>query len=663
MNEGFNYADAFSRTLGWVTELELKLLRHKRVAIAGVGGVGGIHLLTLTRLGIGSFNIADMDIFEQANFNRQAGAMMSTLGQPKVEVMARMARDINPELDIRIFPEGIGESNYDDFLKDVDLYVDGLDFFVFEVRAAIFAACNRLGIPAITVAPMGMAASLVNFLPGKMSFEKYFGFQGASEHQRMSRFLVGLSPRVLHRHYLVDPQRVDMANQRGASTPMACQLCAGVAATEALKILLGRGRVWSAPHAITYDAYLNKQVRTWRPGGYRNPLSRLLVAVITRLLARSAKAKPEPVTAPQGTLASMLDLARWAQSGDNEQPWRFEALSETQLLVHFSGNSEGDVYDYDGQPSLISLGCLVESLRLAASRFGRSMAWRYEAAAGGGGLLHADFSEVQGLAEDPLCDFVDVRSVDRRPYQLRPLTVRQKQALVDSLGEEFCVCWFEGTAERWRVSRINSAGCHMRLRLRETNLIHQCIVDWDRAYSPDRVPAMAIGASAPTRSMMRWALADIRRATFIGNLPGGTLASQWEMELLPGMFCAGHFLLLRRHRDPPAAADRDVATIRAGQALQRFWLTATSLGLALQPSVATLCFAYYGRHGMSFSADPTALPQARGVAARFAKLCAEHDARPDEVVFMGRIGTPRTKPLQSRSIRRPLAELMVERDH
>ena len=289
MNQRFDFHEAFCRNLGWVTALELDLLRGKRVAIAGVGGV---HLLTLARLGIGAFNIADMDVFELANFNRQAGAMMSTLGRPKVEVMAAMARDINPELDIRIFPEGIGPDNFDDFLRDVDLYVDGLDVFALDVRAAIFAACGRLGLPAITVAPLGMSAALVNFLPGKMSFADYFGFAGASEMEKMARFLVGLSPRAMHRHYLVDPQRVDLANQRSASTPMSCQLCAGVAATEALKILLGRGKVYAAPHAISYDAYLIKQVRTWRPGGYRNPLNRLMVGLALRFMARPAAPIP-----------------------------------------------------------------------------------------------------------------------------------------------------------------------------------------------------------------------------------------------------------------------------------------------------------------------------------------------------------------------------------
>ena len=103
----FDYDEAFSRNLGWVTQTEQLLLRQKRIAIAGLGGVGGGHLVTLARLGIGAFHIADFDVFELANFNRQAGATMSALGRPKVDVLAAMARDINPELALETFPEGV----------------------------------------------------------------------------------------------------------------------------------------------------------------------------------------------------------------------------------------------------------------------------------------------------------------------------------------------------------------------------------------------------------------------------------------------------------------------------------------------------------------------------------------------------------------------------
>jgi molybdopterin/thiamine biosynthesis adenylyltransferase len=284
----FFYDEAFSRNIGWVTRAEQQLLRGRRVAIAGAGGVGGVHLLTLARLGIGAFHIADFDQFDVANFNRQAGAMMSTLGLPKVDVMARMARDINPELDIGVFPEGVNEHNLPAFFKGVDLYVDGLDFFAFGARQATFAACARLGIPAITAAPLGMGTAVLNFLPGRMSFEEYFGWGQLPVEEKALRFLVGLAPAGLHGRYLVDPAAINLKEQRGPSTIMGCQLCAGAAATEALKILLGRGKVYAAPHGLQFDAFRNKLVHTWRPGGHRHPLQRLTMHLIRQRRARAA---------------------------------------------------------------------------------------------------------------------------------------------------------------------------------------------------------------------------------------------------------------------------------------------------------------------------------------------------------------------------------------
>ncbi|MBK3018850.1 hypothetical protein FKK32_30530, partial [Klebsiella pneumoniae] len=120
----FNYERAFSRNIGWVTPEEQQRLRRARVAIAGLGGVGGAHILTLSRLGVANFNIADFDEFDVHNMNRQAGAFMSTMGQSKLKVMERMALDVNPESHIRLFPEGVQDHNLDDFLKDVDVYVD-----------------------------------------------------------------------------------------------------------------------------------------------------------------------------------------------------------------------------------------------------------------------------------------------------------------------------------------------------------------------------------------------------------------------------------------------------------------------------------------------------------------------------------------------------------
>jgi molybdopterin/thiamine biosynthesis adenylyltransferase len=281
----FSYDEAFARNLGWLTEHEQQRLRMARVAIAGLGGVGGVYLTTLARLGVGAFSIADFDTFALANFNRQAGATLSTLGRSKLDVMEAMARDINPELDIRRFPNGVQDGQADAFLDGADVYLDGLDFFALDIRAQVFARCAALGIPAVTVAPLGMGAALLNFVPGGMTFEQYFGFEGASERERVLRFLVGLSPAMLQMRYLVDPSRVDLRAQRGPSTIIAVQLCSAIAAAQVLKLLLGRGEVVSAPRGLHWDAYRNRLVRTWRPGGHRHWLSALTRGIARRRLA------------------------------------------------------------------------------------------------------------------------------------------------------------------------------------------------------------------------------------------------------------------------------------------------------------------------------------------------------------------------------------------
>lgn len=282
----FDYHQAFSRNIGWVTEQEQAKLRQCKIAIAGAGGVGSAHLLTLTRLGVGRFSISDFDQFEIHNFNRQAGAMLSTIDQDKVAVMERLARDINPELEIDSYPQGIDASNVYAFLDGVDLYVDSLDFFALEARKLVFAACTAKGIPIVTAAPLGMGSALLCFMPGQMTFEQYFCFEGRTELDQYIQFLIGLSPSMLQMPYLVDKSRVDFKARKGPSTIMGVQLCAGMAATFALKILLNRGGIVAAPYGLHVDAYRNKMKKTWLPLGCRGVLHSIKFALAKKIILR-----------------------------------------------------------------------------------------------------------------------------------------------------------------------------------------------------------------------------------------------------------------------------------------------------------------------------------------------------------------------------------------
>ena len=276
----FNYQTAVSRNIGWVTPEEQERLRSARVGIAGLGGVGGAHLLTLARLGIGRFTIADFDEFAVHNFNRQAGAFMSTVGHAKADVLARMARDINPESDIRVLSDGVTPKNLDQFLDGVDVYVDGIDFFAMDARRMVFAACHERGIPAVTAAPLGIGASLLYFDPRGLSFERYFRLHGHGRNEQFARFIAGLSPAMLQRGYLAQPSAVNFAEQRGPSTVMACDICAGLMGTAVLKLVLKRGPLRAAPWAMQFDAYRQRLKWTWRPLGNAHPLQWLLLKLI-----------------------------------------------------------------------------------------------------------------------------------------------------------------------------------------------------------------------------------------------------------------------------------------------------------------------------------------------------------------------------------------------
>lgn len=285
----FDYRKAFSRNIGWVTEGEQNRLRNACVAIGGLGGVGGAHALTLARLGIGKFRIADFDLFEVHNFNRQVGAFMSTVGRPKAQVLAEAIRDINPEADVKSFGEGVTPANIAEFMQDADVYVDGIDFFAIEARRMLFRASHERGIPALTAAPLGMGVSLLYFKPGGMSFEDYFKVEGRSQQEQYARFIAGLSPAMLQRGYLVVADAVNFRERRGPSTMMSCDLCAGMMGASVLKVLLDRGAIRAAPWAMQFDAYRQKLRFTWRPFGNANPLQQLMLMLIRPVLKGEEK--------------------------------------------------------------------------------------------------------------------------------------------------------------------------------------------------------------------------------------------------------------------------------------------------------------------------------------------------------------------------------------
>ena len=285
----WSYDEAFSRNLGLVSPDEQARLRSSRVAVVGLGGVGGVDLVALARLGIGKFTIADPDVFEVRNTNRQYGATSSTAGLGKADVMCRIIRDINPDADMRVFREPIGPANADAFLKDADVLVDGIDAFEIDLRRLLFRKARERSIYALGAGPVGFGTVWVIFGPGRMSFDRYFDLRnGMDAVEQFVAYVVGMAPASIQRSYM-DLAYLDVEKRTGPSAGLACHLASGVVASEVLKILLKRGKVHVAPVYHQFDAYRGRFVRKRLVGGNRHPMQRLKRRWLIRYILRRAR--------------------------------------------------------------------------------------------------------------------------------------------------------------------------------------------------------------------------------------------------------------------------------------------------------------------------------------------------------------------------------------
>jgi len=283
----FDYDSAFSRNLGWLTESDQKIISKLRVGIVGLGGVGGQYAEILTRLGVQNFIISDPDHFGIENTNRQNGCQISNYGKSKALVIRDRIKDINPMAQVRIIPEGLKPADVSDFCEGIDIYLDAIDFFEFDIRIALFRQMRALGKAALTVAPFGAGAACIVFTEKSMSFDDYFGLHTAKDHlEKCFYFLLGLAPSMMQRLYLVERSRVDFSKGKTSSLPMGVYMCASVAATTILKLALNRGQVQVAPHGIHFDPYLGKLKKSYVFWGYRNPLQKLKMLVFKKFLKK-----------------------------------------------------------------------------------------------------------------------------------------------------------------------------------------------------------------------------------------------------------------------------------------------------------------------------------------------------------------------------------------
>ena len=141
--------EQYSRTALLFGEAAVERLRASRVAVFGIGGVGGAAAEALARAGVGEIDLIDSDCVSESNINRQIIALHSTVGRPKTEVCAERIADIDPDTRVNLhnmffLPENCGEIDFSAF----EYVIDAID--TVSGKLSIIECAVRAGVPVIS---------------------------------------------------------------------------------------------------------------------------------------------------------------------------------------------------------------------------------------------------------------------------------------------------------------------------------------------------------------------------------------------------------------------------------------------------------------------------------------------------------------------------------
>ena len=254
------YKAIFSRNVGLFTESEQNKLKASTIAIAGMGGVGGLLAERLIRLGVGQLKIADPGVFEESNLNRQFGSCMLNLGQNKAEAVFREIKDINPEARIHCSDSGITtENDASLFVSDCDLVIDEMDVESFKQSILLQREARERGIYYLFASAIGFGALVVIFDPQGLTLEEYNKLPPDVDLNNTDRLRVPLerilpvmpsyataaTAEIIHK--ILDGQ------MPAPTTSIGAGLASILAANEAINIILKKRDVASAPKYTYVD--------------------------------------------------------------------------------------------------------------------------------------------------------------------------------------------------------------------------------------------------------------------------------------------------------------------------------------------------------------------------------------------------------------------------
>ncbi|MBA3827364.1 MAG: ThiF family adenylyltransferase [Taibaiella sp.] len=166
----------FARNKGLLSAQDQDKLAHTSVLIAGVGGDGGLLAERLVRSGIGKIILADPEVFECENGNRQYAANINNTGINKAKAVADELILINPDVEIVVCMEGITKDNVLQLVMQADIIIDEVEYTLPSISVMLHKAARQQEKYIFMGANIGWGASIFCFSPHGKTFEEHFNY-------------------------------------------------------------------------------------------------------------------------------------------------------------------------------------------------------------------------------------------------------------------------------------------------------------------------------------------------------------------------------------------------------------------------------------------------------------------------------------------------------
>lgn len=250
----------FGRNLGFFSIEEQKKLNHAVVAVAGAGGDGGALAIQLARMGVGEIRLADPEVFDVENINRQACATTKTVGSNKAKTVGDYITDINPDIKVEVLADGVTQGNIDLFTEGATLIIDETEFTTHSIGVMIARRARELGIPNLMAMNVGFGTNVTTYMPHGKTFEAVLGLSEDASLEEIAGEDVDITRWLPYLPSYIDLDvfaAVAKGEKSAPSVAPGVAIAAGTAASQAFLNIVGqennRPKPVTAPRSLVID--------------------------------------------------------------------------------------------------------------------------------------------------------------------------------------------------------------------------------------------------------------------------------------------------------------------------------------------------------------------------------------------------------------------------